>query len=195
MYAIMVDGHTEFWYLQMLKRNEQDIRIDIKPEIPQKKKLADQYFKAIELSENYDKVYWIVDMDVLLKETSLTKKGRRKPIDIFLQYKDNIEKKHKKISVIINQPCLEYWFLLHFEFTTKPFSNCDEARKRLMVHLPAYEKTQNYFVKQDHDIYSTLKPNLKSAIDNARKLPPFNIEHANNGISEMAKLFENIGLA
>lgn len=35
--AIVVDGDTEVWYLQMLKRNERDIRISIRPEIPNKK--------------------------------------------------------------------------------------------------------------------------------------------------------------
>ncbi len=52
-FAIVVDGETEFWYLQMLKRNERLIKVDIKPEIPQKKKLADQYSKVIDLSKSY----------------------------------------------------------------------------------------------------------------------------------------------
>jgi len=42
-YVVIVDGETEFWYMQMLKRNEKLIKVDIKPEIPQKKKLADLY--------------------------------------------------------------------------------------------------------------------------------------------------------
>ncbi len=37
-FAIVVDGETEMWYLQMLKRNERDIRVSIRPEIPNKKK-------------------------------------------------------------------------------------------------------------------------------------------------------------
>ena len=36
-FALVVDGETEVWYLQMLKRNERDIRVSIKPEIPNKK--------------------------------------------------------------------------------------------------------------------------------------------------------------
>lgn len=46
--TILVDGETEFWYLQMIKRNNRKINIDIKPEIPQKKKIEDQYKRAIE---------------------------------------------------------------------------------------------------------------------------------------------------
>lgn len=36
-FAIVIDGETEFWYLQMIKRNERYIKVDVKPEIPQKK--------------------------------------------------------------------------------------------------------------------------------------------------------------
>ena len=51
-YAIVVDGETEFWYIQMLKRNERLISVDLKPEIPQRKKLSEQYAKVIELSKD-----------------------------------------------------------------------------------------------------------------------------------------------
>ncbi|MBK6611319.1 MAG: hypothetical protein IPN25_04050 [Sphingobacteriales bacterium] len=42
-FAVVVDGETEVWYLQMLKRNERDIRVSIKPEIPNKKSVKEQY--------------------------------------------------------------------------------------------------------------------------------------------------------
>lgn len=42
-YAFVVDGQTEVWYLQMLKRNERELKIDIKPELPNKKSLEEQY--------------------------------------------------------------------------------------------------------------------------------------------------------
>lgn len=41
--AVLVDGETEFWYLQMIKRNEKAIKVAIKPEIPQHKKLSKQF--------------------------------------------------------------------------------------------------------------------------------------------------------
>lgn len=62
-YAFIVEGECEFWYIQMLKRNERSLRVDLKPEIPQKKKLKDQYKKVIESSKEYDKVFWIIDFD------------------------------------------------------------------------------------------------------------------------------------
>lgn len=37
-FAIVVDGECEFWYIQMLKRNERSINVNLEPKIPQKKK-------------------------------------------------------------------------------------------------------------------------------------------------------------
>ena len=70
--AFVVDGETEMWYLQMLKKNEEregGVRINIKPEIPQKKKLNDQYELVCNLSKEHKQVFWILDFDVILKET------------------------------------------------------------------------------------------------------------------------------
>ena len=38
-FAVVVDGETEYWYLQMLKQNETDVLFNITPKILQKKNL------------------------------------------------------------------------------------------------------------------------------------------------------------
>ena len=114
--AVVVDGETEGWYLAMLNRNEPNARFQIKPEIPQRKSLSDQYDKVLSLSDNYDQVIWIIDMDVVLKENREAKKGQPKPLDEFLKYKKHLES-ITHVTVIINQPCIEFWLLLHFEYT------------------------------------------------------------------------------
>ncbi len=70
----MVDGDCEFWYFQMLKRNNRDLHVDLKPEIPQKKKLSEQYKKVLEYADIYDKVIWVIDIDVINDETRKAKK-------------------------------------------------------------------------------------------------------------------------
>ncbi len=68
-FAIVVDGETEVWYLQMLKRNERNIRVSIKPEIPNKKSVEEQYNLVCELStKEFTKVFWIIDLDTVIKE-------------------------------------------------------------------------------------------------------------------------------
>ena len=70
-FAVVVDGKTEKWYLEMLKYNEPDILFNITDRIPKNKDIDEQYKLVRNLSkkeEEYDKVFWIVDLDVLLKE-------------------------------------------------------------------------------------------------------------------------------
>jgi len=117
--AFVVDGNCESWYIQMLKRNERSISVNLEPKIPQKKKLSEQYKMVLDLSLDYDNVFWIIDFDVINSETRSKKKGIKTPLQEFNEYFDQIENDYKHIKIIINNPCLEYWFLLHFESTSK----------------------------------------------------------------------------
>lgn len=181
--AVIVDGHTEYWYLKMVQRNEKSSRVDIKPEIPQRKKLSDQHKKVLELLQIYDKVIWIIDLDVVLKESKLPD---------FLGYKKSLEKKYNNIIIIINHPCLEYWILLHFSSTSPQFTNCGEVEKLLRNKFPEYSKTEKFYTKQHNYIYLRLEEKLPLAIANAKKLGEFDIETPYKGISEMFKLFEEL---
>jgi hypothetical protein len=130
-FAILVDGDTEFWYFQMLKRNERAMMINIEPKIPNKKRLSEQFAEVKILSKNYTKVFWIIDFDVVKKETQEAKKGTKTAMQSFLEYQKTIKNKYKNIEIIINNPCLEFWLLLHFETTSKDFDKCEYAEKQL----------------------------------------------------------------
>ena len=191
--AVVVDGETEAWYLTMLNRNEPNTKFQIKPEIPQRKSLSDQYNKVQSLSNDYDTVVWIVDMDVILKETREAKKGQPRPLDEFLKYKDKLSS-ITNVSVIINQPCIEFWLLLHIEFTQAPFDDCARAESRLRNHLSEYAKTQRYYTKEGDDIYLKFKEMLPYAIKNSKRMNEFDPENPDRGYSSMHKLFEILGL-
>jgi hypothetical protein len=92
--------------------------------------------------------------------------------------------------VIINNPCLEYWFLLHFQFTTRGFDNCETVGAVLRRVFNGYEKSRNIFTKNGNDIYSRLKPNLKKAIANSKKVKKINLNDPHYSISEMHLFFE-----
>lgn len=189
-YAFIVEGECEFWYIQMLKRNERSLRVDLKPEIPQKKKLKDQFKKVIESSKEYDKVFWIIDFDVLIKESREIKKGAKTPIQFLKECVQKISSKYNNIEVIINNPCVEFWILLHFDSTGKFFTTCENVTKELKKHLPDYEKTEKYYTKQNDDIYKKLKPNLKAAIDNTKKVNSFDFNNPETGTCQMQTIFE-----
>lgn len=191
--AVVVDGETEAWYLTMLNRNEPNAKFQIKPEIPQRKSLSDQYNKVLSLSEDYDQVLWILDMDVVLKETREAKKGEPRPLDEFLKHKNHLAS-ISNVTIIINQPCIEFWLLLHFEFTQAPFDDCARAESRLRKHLTDYAKSQKYYTKEGDDIYLKLQERLAVAIKNSQRFNEFDPENPDIGYSEMHKLYEILGL-
>ena len=86
-FAIVVDGETEYWYCQMLVRNEKNkLNVRIKPELPLKKSLADQFKMVKDLAKDYTKTFWIIDLDVILKETKEAKKSTKPKIQEFAEY-------------------------------------------------------------------------------------------------------------
>jgi hypothetical protein len=191
-FAIVVDGKTEVWYLQMLKRNERGIRVSIKPEIPNKKSVEEQYNLVCDLSsKEFTKVFWVVDLDTLIKETNEAPKGKKSPLKTFDDYRTKLANNFNNVVVIVNNPCLEFWFLLHFEKTSKYFNTCSGAETQLKKHLKNYEKTQKFFTKQNDDIYLKLKPNIKTALQNSLALGSFNNLDPTKAMCEMELLFQS----
>ncbi len=80
--------------------------------------------------------------------------------------------KGTKIFAIPSVPCFEFWLLLHFICTTKPFdappgnSICSRVIEELKKYLPEYQKG-------DHDIFDKIQDNLDNAITNARQVEQF----------------------
>ena len=193
-FAVVVDGKTEKWYLEMLKYNEPDILFNITDRIPKNKDIDEQYKLVRNLSkkeEEYDKVFWIVDLDVLLKEER-EKKNSTSSLQQFLNYYKSLSKQNK-VVVIVNNPCLEYWFLLHYKKTNKVFTSCADAEKQVSQHLQGYEKTEKFF-KKDNDIYKQLKPFLKTAKENATALGSFDTYNHSKAMCEMPLLFNTLQL-
>lgn len=191
-YAIVVDGETEVWYLNMLKRNEREIKVSIKPEIPNKKSMTEQYNLVRELSgKEFTKVFWLIDLDTVIKEEREAPKGAESPMKQFQGYRRKLTEELENVVVIVNNPCLEFWLLLHFEKTTKYFNNCTAAEAQLKKYLKDYEKKQKFFTKQNDDIYLKLKPHLQTAIKNAVAFGNFDEENPNKAMCEMQLLFQS----
>ena len=68
-----------------------------------------------------------------------------------------------KMEFCISVVCFEYWILLHFEKTSKPFSNCSEIIK--------YIKENHHFEYDKADIkFDLLKEKIHNAIENSKWL-------------------------
>jgi len=195
VYAVVGDGECERWYIQMLTRNERALTVRLKPELQQKKKLKEQFSKVLELARDHTHVFWLVDYDVILSESRQAPKGKKPAAQEFKEYYTKLEKK-KNVTVIINNPCLEYWILLHYEDAAgNRYNNCDAVTNHLHKHCPDYEKTLDYFTRQNNDIYLKLKAQKKAAIDRANKCHEgFDIEdfNADIALSQMHLLFQQL---
>lgn len=70
----------------------------------------------------------------------------------------------KGIQIITSTPCVELWFLLHFEYTTATLSN-HQVIKRLRKFYSKYEKNVN--------IFPDINSHVSFAIENAKRLEKY----------------------
>jgi hypothetical protein len=117
---------------------------------------------------SYDRVYCMFDKDQHLK---------------YKDTKNNIQQK-KSFYVAFSEPCFEFWLLLHFYRTTKPFIECDALQKDKLFkrHLPNYNKT-------DKDLFKNLtSKQIKTACKNSFDNPLTNV----NELVEYLQQIKNI---
>jgi len=107
---------------------------------------AIQLMKEAKREQNpYDEIWVVVDRDGYTKHPESFDRARA-----------------TGIKIAFSSTCFEFWFLLHFEYTTASFQDCDALLNRLKNHIPGYEKNLNY--------YEILKPNMMLAIQRSEQI-------------------------
>lgn len=188
--ALVADGETEQWYLKGMKQTEK-LACAIKPEFPDSKTIESEFEKVQELVRSeYDYIFWIVDVDVVNKENKWSVLVEK--VNACTQNDDLKE----KVCVIFNNPCLEYWLLLHFKQTTKYFPNYKFLEKELkkIDKLRGYEKKEKYYLFSKGTLYGRLKAELPTAIQNAKLLAAYDSEQSNQALCNMYKVMEYFGV-
>jgi hypothetical protein len=126
------------------------------------------YEKAVQLYENeitrgdsYDRVYCIFD-----KDTHETYESTIKDISLM---------EPKEVFFYVSSvPCFEYWLILHFIYTTKPYvatgskSSGDVALKELKELMPEYNKGLKGIFSKLHDQLEFAKANASRAEQHAK---------------------------
>ena len=51
----------------------------------------------------------------------------------------------KGIQIALSNPCFEFWYLLHFQYTTKFFKDYPAVKNALTTYLPDYEKAGDVY--------------------------------------------------
>ncbi len=107
-------------------------------------------------TNNGDKAFLILDGDVDSSKQ--------------IQLNSTIEKaKANNIEVILSIPCFELWYLLHFIYTSKPYTSNQQLIKDLKKHLPDYSKNS--------DVFAQIKGYTDVAITNSKKLEQFHVDN------------------
>ena len=189
VYCIVVEGKTEQWYLQLIKKHEAlPEKIDIKPELPKRRGFNELKDLLNDFLKTYDRVFWVIDLDHFINNHQIE---NLKNIITLLRKDD----KHKKLEILINNPCLEFWYLLHFRNTGKEYSGCEPVIKEIKKCGPLsnYQKTEKYY-KGSRDIYQKLKPYQKNAVENAWQLDKLNQGDICKSNAQIYKLLKILNL-
>jgi 23S rRNA A1618 N6-methylase RlmF len=206
-FALIGDGETEYWYIQKLKEHEKEklknSNLKLEPELNHKKKLEELFEHIENLEEEYDKIFWIVDFDTIIKETKEAKKGKERTLDIFKRRRNKLLSNNKKIIIIINNPCFEFWLLQHFYSATKYFECYNgKLEREIKKHILNYDKSEKFYNNcgGGKGIYLLLERKLEEAISNSKKLPKLNFDKTDIndyeiGTTEMHKLFDELGIS
>lgn len=113
-------------------------------------------------SNEYDKVFCVFDRD---GHTNYDAAVRRiAESDAGMAY---------RLIAVTSWPCFEIWILLHFEYSSAPFSAvgsasaCDAVIAKVRNYFPAYAKGSD-------DVFDQLESKLHDAIENATRLQNYN---------------------
>lgn len=190
---ILVDGQTEQWYLYQLKKTENIGTVNIKPELPNKSTPKKQYELVKEASKHYDQVIWLVDFDTILKEEREFRGGRKSPLVEFNEYYHELST-IENVEVLVNVPCLEYWYLLHIKNSGRFYGTYSELERELnTIPILGYNKSRKYYIAGS-GIYARLKPNLYAAFQRAKALGKYDPKNSQQAKAEIYRLFEILGI-
>lgn len=102
----------------------------------------------------YDLVYVVCDGDTprLAEAQELARKTLR-----------NAARERTQVQIIASYPSFEFWLLLHFEYSARPFPVAADATKALRRHVTDYSKS-------DRNIFAKVETGLDAACRNADRL-------------------------
>jgi hypothetical protein len=155
------DGQMERIYFSDVRDTDRPDNLSIFPDYPRRignyKGVLD---RAQSLVADYTHVYALIDVDKIIQDNHQSAYER-----------DKQAAQANGVIVLENNPCFEVWLLVHFVYTGKLFTNCNEVSELLRVDkkIPGYEKSEKFL--RNARLYKTFKDHLfKQAIPNAKRL-------------------------
>jgi hypothetical protein len=135
--------------------------------------------EALKCAKNFDRVICAIDRDA------------HPNFDEALQLARNSD----KVDVCVSYPCFEFWLLLHFEYTRRPYiaAGNRSAADRLVADLSAFPGMEGYDKGKSKGIFAQLLGNRFNA---ARERAPRALNDAllNENMNPSTRLHETIQL-
>jgi hypothetical protein len=96
--------------------------------------------------DEYDDIFCVIDRDVHVSlDAAITKA------------------KSKRLTIVLSNPCFEYWYILHFRRTGSAYHTSREVVSDLKGDFPSYEKSNT-------DIFEVIYPNTDAAIARSKEI-------------------------
>lgn len=183
-FLIVTEGSvTEINYLDelmdhlRLSRANIDVHCGRKPRPDSVLQFAEETFEQAGGADEYAAVFCVFDRD---------------EHDSYQRTLDRIESIPGGIfAAVPSAPCFEYWLLLHFAKTAKPYSAaaksaCEQVEDDLRRHLPEYQKHMPGIK------YRPLMQRLETALSNSREISQQEVGGKNRSSTRMHELVERL---
>lgn len=200
---ILVEGEkTEIKYINSFKKHDkfrrmlETVKTEVyKPKDHSPRGLVNEAKRRVKNSKKdkypYKEIWLVFDKD-----------GHKQIPDTFNDvHEHNNNQNNKKIKTFIeiafSNICFEYWILLHFEKTSKPFNRCDENKNHEPNVIAYIQKNHDpNYNKSDYNFLPLLEK-VSTAVENAKWLEKQNekIEeklYNKNPYTDVHKLTEKI---
>lgn len=105
-------------------------------------------------AEYGDKIYLLIDTDVNKEEQFQIDEAKK------ICHKHGIE-------LIVSVPTFEYWYILHFGYTTRIYQSSEQVKNEMKKQIEGYSESMN--------VYPIIKHRTEEAIKNAKKVENFQI--------------------
>jgi hypothetical protein len=180
-YLILVEGLTELIYFQNLKEDRGYLGFTVRLQKAKHGNPAPLIEEALKESEKnvYCNIWCVYDCDVLFHN-----KNER-----FNNAYNSAQR--QGIQFAESMPCIEVWFILHFEKPKNSYQNTDAVITDLKKYIPNYSKNQDW---QKRNLYKSLKDHSAQALRNVLKLPIINhhIQDTATSVNKLIEIFDGV---
>ena len=161
--CVFCEGESEQAYTDFLKSKFCDVAVFKRPSSPGLFDDADNRFKKDPGYRNYvdaiDEIWFFFDVE----EKDIGNWTNR--LEIIKRLRKLRKDPKIRVRLLMTTGCIEYWLMLHYEFSVPPIQTVAEKKRvmeRLLTKVPNYRKG-------DADVTAEIAQNYRTAVVNARQ--------------------------